>query len=365
MYKRKRLSDFLRNAKVKMNAFQAILLLCCVVMQLLLGFCCQLNELLSFVKINCTVAGTFLQIQATLLTLSIALVAVISSLISDSYMGISYTDFLLNIRPTGYTQYTIIKISLAYIVIAAFSFWFKWYYLVACFLFCEILLIYISASSVYEIFKGKQYLQNEIKDYTQSVQLSQPQCYKKSFFGGQKDNETQYNTAHDVQDKFIGAFSEVLEQGSNFDYKEYVSVLCEITKTVWENRNDPATVYPLERFQRNISKIIHACSNSGNPNSALLALRLIDDVYIELINCIKKTCIKSLKGNTEKSEKDDFDVNITQNETDDFKYQFKFRETFELATCTLAACYLLVALILYRKVCIVQYWQRRHSVMMS
>lgn len=331
----KRLLDFFRDTKVKMNALQAILLLFCFVMQILSGFSCQWNELPAFLKINSAVAGIYLQIHASLLSLTIALVAVMSGLISDSYMGISYTDFRLNIRPIGYNQHTIIKRSLAFIAIAALSFWFQLYYLVAGFLFCEILLIYISVCSIYSIFKGKQSLQKEIKDYTRSMQVSQPQCYIDKFFCGvqkEKTKEIQYYNAKDIQNKFIEAFSEALNQGSECEYKEYASVLHDITRMVWENRNDSATVYPLERYQGNLSKIIYVCINSSNPNSALLALRLIDCVYEDFTTCIKKTCIKRFKGNKDNPVKDSSDLNIPKNEPGDSKKQFKLRRRFQLVS---------------------------------
>jgi len=337
MCKIKKLLDFFRDIdiKVKMNALQTILLLFCFVMQLLSGFCCQWNEFPSFLKINCTTAGIYLQIHATLLSLTIALIAVMSGLISDSYMGISYTDFRLNIRPIGYNQHTIIKRSLAYVAIAALSFWFRLYYFVAGLLFCELILIYISFCSIYSIFKGRQYLQKEMKDYMQSMQVFQPQCCNDKFYcGGQKEKteETHYNNAKDVQDKFIEAFSKTLDQGLDFEYKEYVSVLRQITRTVWENRNNPATVYPLERYQGNISKLIHVCINSSNPTSAVLALRLIDSIYEDLTTYIKKTCIKKLKRNEENPVKDSSVLTIPKNVTGVSKKQFKLYRSLQLAS---------------------------------
>ena len=55
---------------------------------------------------------TILQIQATVGTLIFTIIALITGNISDSYMGVSISDFYLNIKPWKLTQKVLIVISL-------------------------------------------------------------------------------------------------------------------------------------------------------------------------------------------------------------------------------------------------------------
>ena len=55
---------------------------------------------------------TLLQIQASIATLTIALVALISGNISDSYMGVSVSNYYLNLRPAILKQKVIIVFSM-------------------------------------------------------------------------------------------------------------------------------------------------------------------------------------------------------------------------------------------------------------
>ena len=118
-----------------------------------------------------TVSGIFIQVDATILTLTIALIALITGFLSDSYMGISYSDYFLNVRPMVYKQVVIIILSLIYFGFGCIALWIGWDYLVAAILFCEILLIVMSVLSIYSIFKGKDNIKKEIERYSERMQL--------------------------------------------------------------------------------------------------------------------------------------------------------------------------------------------------
>ena len=81
----------------------------------LLGGWCDWNVLIKdnvliFVKDINSFSLTILQIQASVGTLIIAIIALITGNISDSYMGVSISDFYLNIKPWKLTQKILIFI---------------------------------------------------------------------------------------------------------------------------------------------------------------------------------------------------------------------------------------------------------------
>ena len=124
-----------------------------------------------FPCIDHTISGIFLQADVAILTLTIALLAIISGFLAKSYMGIVYSDFFLNRRPWLYTQYRIIMASLFFFIAAAVSYWTGKHYLVAAFMFCEIFLVMASVFTIYDIFKGEKYIHHEIADYSLSMQF--------------------------------------------------------------------------------------------------------------------------------------------------------------------------------------------------
>ena len=130
------------------------------------------SERSCFPCIDRDTAGIFLQVDATVLTLTIALVALIGGFLPDSHMGISYSDYFLNLRPQIYRQDVIIIISLLYFGLGCVFFWFQWNYLAAGILFCEILLIVMSVLSIYGIFRGKDDIKKEIEGYSERMQIN-------------------------------------------------------------------------------------------------------------------------------------------------------------------------------------------------
>lgn len=80
------------------------------------------NNLLIVVEEIESFALTILQIQATIGTLIIAIIALIAGNISDSHMGVSVSDFYLNIRPWKLKQKVLILISLVLCLVGVISY---------------------------------------------------------------------------------------------------------------------------------------------------------------------------------------------------------------------------------------------------
>ena len=108
---------------------------------------------------------TLLQVQASVGTLTIALVALISGNISDEYMGVSISNYYLDIRPRFLSQKVIIIWSIILVFLNVGFHIFGLYNLVMGVFFSTGILIIISVVELYEIFRGKTDLVDEIKSY--------------------------------------------------------------------------------------------------------------------------------------------------------------------------------------------------------
>lgn len=108
---------------------------------------------------------TILQIQATVGTLIVAIIALIAGNISDSYMGVSVSDFYLNIRPWKLKQKILIFISLGLCLIGVISHSLKLYNFVFYLFIATLIVITISIIDIYSAFRGRNIVNLEIEYY--------------------------------------------------------------------------------------------------------------------------------------------------------------------------------------------------------
>lgn len=125
-------------------------------------------------------AKVILQIQATVDTLTISIIALISGSVSDSNMGIVFSDYYLNIRPLVFKQKRIIVSSLILLAINIGFYIVNWYCMVLWVFAVTIVLIMMSINEIYVVFIGKGLAEREIKDYVNYV-LSKKCDYRRKY----------------------------------------------------------------------------------------------------------------------------------------------------------------------------------------
>ena len=111
------------------------------------------------------VSLVLIQVQATLFTLTIALVALLSGRITNEFLGVKYNNFILNIKPCYLTQKRIISLSLMLLVVNCFLHMFGYYNLVVAVFVVTVFLVEYSASLVYEAFVGTEQIDKEISAF--------------------------------------------------------------------------------------------------------------------------------------------------------------------------------------------------------
>lgn len=146
-----------------------------------------------------------LQIQATIGTLTIAIIALISGNISDSYMGISISDYYLNIRPKFLKQKAIIFVSLALILINAICHMLALYNVVIFVFVLTFFLVGVSITEVYSIFCGKRKMQEEIEMYFIHV----------------IENDEYYQKKYDVCSSFVDDWKEISKIQNDEEEEKY------------------------------------------------------------------------------------------------------------------------------------------------
>ena len=108
---------------------------------------------------------TLLQIQAALTTLTLTIIALLSGNISDSYMGVSISDFYLERRPYFFKQKLIIVIEFVALGVSIWGHLFCLYNIVIAVFMSSMMLVLISIMEIYAIFKGKRKTLQDIESY--------------------------------------------------------------------------------------------------------------------------------------------------------------------------------------------------------
>ena len=104
-------------------------------------------------------------VQATISTLTIAIVSILSGTLSDSYYGVPLSQFISNIKPWFFKHRRVVVIGLASTLINYFFTALKLYNLsIFCFFASVCAAIYL-AYEIYIVYSGKEKIKKEIHDY--------------------------------------------------------------------------------------------------------------------------------------------------------------------------------------------------------
>lgn len=112
-----------------------------------------------------SVSLTLLQIQGAITTLTLMIITIMSGYISESYMGVSVSQFFLEKRPYILKQSRIIIFEFVCLAISIWGHIFGKYNLVIALFMVALLLIVVSIVEIYEVFKGKKNSCGEISIY--------------------------------------------------------------------------------------------------------------------------------------------------------------------------------------------------------
>ena len=184
------MSEWNRMRKQNRNLESMILII--IAACFLLGGWCDWNALVKekawiFINDIDAFSLTILQIQASTATLIIAIIALITGNISDSYMGVSVSDFYLNIKPWKLKQKMLIFMLLGFELIGALFHVLKLYNCVFGVFVATLAVILLSILEMYSAFEGRNKQNQDIEAYINYV----------------LDSDTKIDCKLDVYQKFV------------------------------------------------------------------------------------------------------------------------------------------------------------------
>lgn len=207
-----------------------------------------------------------LGIQATISTLTIAIVALISNNISETFMGISVSHYYLNIRPQVFKQRSIIIISLILTLVGCACYVFCLYNLLVSIFVATIILVIVSVCELYHLFRGLQKAKDEIESY----------IVAKTTTRSNNDKEILRNL--DIFSDFISDWISKSCEQTPVDYNKYLDVYLKILSELL-TYNKQAVI---DIIKENASKQIDVLFSSDSNAAKARGIELLNDVYSKL-----------------------------------------------------------------------------------
>lgn len=202
---------------------------------------------------------TVLQIQATVGTLTLTIIALITGNISDSNLGVSVTDYYMNIRPKWLKQKRIIYTSLLFILSGVICFGLKLHNILFFIFLSTLVAVVISIAELYSAFKGKNETDYEIEEYIRDMLAREGNIEeKKSYFHGFIDEWKKKSNAQDKE-----------------SYEHYFDICKIFMEYLYNTERDEALKY----IQKQGYRIAYCLLSSENKTSKERGIIFIQDTY--------------------------------------------------------------------------------------
>lgn len=216
---------------------------------------------------------TILQIQATVGTLIVAIIALITGNISDSYMGVSVSDFYLNIRPWKLKQKVLIFVSLGLCVAGVISHSLKLFNIVFWLFNATLIAISISIIEIYSAFRGKNTADLEIEAYINHVLESDMEFKKKL----------------DIYQNFVLDWKSEIDSQNKQSYEKFFEIFKNGMITIWSYETDESLV----AIQQQCYDIVYCFLGSEKNQIKERGIEFVQNIYDVLWGEITKYILEN------------------------------------------------------------------------
>lgn len=211
---------------------------------------------------------TILQIQATIGTLIVAIIALITGNISDSYMGVSVSDFYLNIKPWKLKQKTLIFISLGLCLLGVIAHSLKLYNVVFYLFIATLIAIATSIIEIYSAFRGKNTENLEIEAYINYI----------------LESDAEFSKKENIYKNFVLDWKKVVVSQDKQSYEKYFGVFEKCMLVAWDYETDKG----LMSIQQQCYSMAYCLLGSEKNATKERGIEFVQNVYDVLWRAIYK-----------------------------------------------------------------------------
>lgn len=247
----------------------------CIITFIIIGAVCDWNVLVKRNILNSiddieSFSLTILQIQATVGTLIFTIIALITGNISDTYMGVSISDFYLNIKPWKLTQKVLIVVSLGLCLAGVISHSLGLYNIVFYLFIATLIAILISILEIYSAFKGRNKQNQEIESYVNYMLKS----------------NIEYEKKLSICQNFVLDWKKVVDSQDKQSYEQFLKIFEKCMSALWTYRTDEA----LSSIEQQCYSISYCLLGSEKKALKEKGLEFVQETYdilwSDIYNCI-------------------------------------------------------------------------------
>lgn len=160
------------------------------------------------------VSMTSLQLQTSISSVSIALITILSAVISEEFYGVSVSYYYTSIRPIWYTQKRIIIVEIILVGVNMLMHLLKLYNIVIAILWVSCILIILSVEGIYSAFRGKECIKGEILSYVEYIFFDSAAGFQEKrgvfegfvkYWSAQNQNKVDYKNEKKIFEKAVAA----------------------------------------------------------------------------------------------------------------------------------------------------------------
>mgnify|MGYP004459862175 CR=1 FL=1 len=216
---------------------------------------------------------TVLQIQATVGTLIVAIIALITGNISDSYMGVSISDFYLNIKPWKLKQKVLIFISLGLCLLGVTFHCFGLYNLVFYLFIATLLAIGVSIIEIYSAFKGRNTQNQEIEAYINFM----------------IESDVEYEKKLNIYQNFVSDWGKTANSQDKHSYEKYLEIFNKCILALWDYGTDEGLAF----IQQQCYYMAYCFWGSDKNTIKERGIEFIQEIYSTLWSAIHKCILEN------------------------------------------------------------------------
>ena len=194
-----------------------------------------------------------IQIQATIVTLTLSIIGILSGVLSDQYMGVSISYYFLEINPRLLTHKKIIYVEFILLGLSLIGYMFCLYNFMISIFIVSLILIVVSITEIYEVFKGKKYVEGRIVDHVTNI------------------FETAENT-DDLANAYIENWGSIVALQSKEEFQTYYDVFFKLIMALLEHQK-------IKEINSYTEKVAVCLLRHDSQDCRLKGLLFVNDVY--------------------------------------------------------------------------------------
>lgn len=215
-----------------------------------------------------------IQIQATIVTLMLSIIGILSGVLSDQYMGVSVSYYFLEIKPRPLTYKKIIYAEFILLGFSLIGYVFLLYNFLFSIFISSLILIVVSIVEMYEIFKGKKYVEDNIKEYINSkFKIIEDTMAK-------EEKEVKKNTEEikkdvDIAGEFVEHWKSIVSSQTTEEFEQYSMIFWKIFTFLLHNKK-------IDNINSYTESMALSLLQSESQSCKLRGMLFVNDVYQEI-----------------------------------------------------------------------------------